>query len=143
MSRTVGKTLLLATLAALVLAMGVYPKPFVDVMHATVADHRQHRPCVGSAPRSNSRNRRFMRLRTTALPIFLVTVIPKRMPLPSFGRVNSTNPARALRRPLLARRKSARLVMTEIMFGLVTKTGSRREPASATARPQRRGLQAS
>jgi NADH-quinone oxidoreductase subunit M len=33
---------LLATVAALVLAMGVYPKPFVDVMHATVADLLAH-----------------------------------------------------------------------------------------------------
>jgi NADH-quinone oxidoreductase subunit M len=33
---------LLAALAALVLAMGVYPKPFVDVMHATVADLLAH-----------------------------------------------------------------------------------------------------
>ncbi len=33
---------LLATLAALVLAMGVYPKPFIDVMHASVADLLAH-----------------------------------------------------------------------------------------------------
>jgi NADH-quinone oxidoreductase subunit M len=33
---------LLATLAALVLAMGVYPKPLVDVMHASVADLLAH-----------------------------------------------------------------------------------------------------
>jgi len=29
---------LLATLAALVLAMGIYPKPFIDVMHASVSE---------------------------------------------------------------------------------------------------------
>jgi NADH-quinone oxidoreductase subunit M len=29
---------LLATLAVLVIAMGVFPKPFIDVMHASVAD---------------------------------------------------------------------------------------------------------
>ena len=33
---------LLATLAALVLAMGVYPKPFIDVMHASVSDLLAH-----------------------------------------------------------------------------------------------------
>jgi NADH-quinone oxidoreductase subunit M len=33
---------MLASLAVLVLAMGVYPKPFVDVMHATVADLLAH-----------------------------------------------------------------------------------------------------
>jgi NADH-quinone oxidoreductase subunit M len=33
---------LLATVAALVLAMGVYPKPFIDVMHASVADLLAH-----------------------------------------------------------------------------------------------------
>jgi len=33
---------LLATLAALVLAMGVYPKPLIDVMHASVADLLAH-----------------------------------------------------------------------------------------------------
>jgi NADH-quinone oxidoreductase subunit M len=33
---------MLASLAALVLAMGVYPKPFVDVMHATVVDLLAH-----------------------------------------------------------------------------------------------------
>jgi NADH-quinone oxidoreductase subunit M len=33
---------LLATVAALVLAMGVYPKPFIDVMHASVADLIAH-----------------------------------------------------------------------------------------------------
>src|SRR5512137_3170469 len=33
---------MLATLAVLVLAMGVYPKPFVDVMHATVVDLLAH-----------------------------------------------------------------------------------------------------
>jgi NADH-quinone oxidoreductase subunit M len=33
---------LLATLAVLVLWLGVYPKPFVDVMHASVADLLAH-----------------------------------------------------------------------------------------------------
>jgi NADH-quinone oxidoreductase subunit M len=33
---------MLASLAVLVLAMGVYPKPFVDVMHATVVDLLAH-----------------------------------------------------------------------------------------------------
>ena len=33
---------LLATVAALVLAMGVYPKPLIDVMHASVADLLAH-----------------------------------------------------------------------------------------------------
>jgi len=33
---------LLATLAALVLAMGIYPKPFIDVMHASVSDLLAH-----------------------------------------------------------------------------------------------------
>jgi NADH-quinone oxidoreductase subunit M len=33
---------LLAVLAALVLAMGVYPKPFIDVMHASVTDLLAH-----------------------------------------------------------------------------------------------------
>jgi len=33
---------LLATLVALVLAMGIYPKPFVDVMHSSVADLLAH-----------------------------------------------------------------------------------------------------
>jgi len=33
---------LLATVAALVLAMGVYPKPFLDVMHASVAELLTH-----------------------------------------------------------------------------------------------------
>ena len=33
---------LLTTVAALVLAMGVYPKPFIDVMHASVADLLAH-----------------------------------------------------------------------------------------------------
>jgi NADH-quinone oxidoreductase subunit M len=33
---------MLATVAALVLAMGVYPKPFLDVMHTTVADLLAH-----------------------------------------------------------------------------------------------------
>jgi NADH-quinone oxidoreductase subunit M len=33
---------LLAVLAALVLAMGVYPKPFTDVMHASVTDLLAH-----------------------------------------------------------------------------------------------------
>jgi NADH-quinone oxidoreductase subunit M len=33
---------LLAVLAALVIGMGVYPKPFVDVMHTSVADLLAH-----------------------------------------------------------------------------------------------------
>ena len=33
---------LLATLAVLVIAMGVFPKPFIDVMHASVADLLEH-----------------------------------------------------------------------------------------------------
>jgi NADH-quinone oxidoreductase subunit M len=33
---------LLALLAVLVIALGVYPKPFVDVMHASVADLLAH-----------------------------------------------------------------------------------------------------
>jgi NADH-quinone oxidoreductase subunit M len=33
---------LLAVLAVLVIAMGVYPKPFVDVMHTSVADLLAH-----------------------------------------------------------------------------------------------------
>jgi NADH-quinone oxidoreductase subunit M len=33
---------LLATVAVLVLALGIYPKPFIDVMHATVADLLEH-----------------------------------------------------------------------------------------------------
>jgi NADH-quinone oxidoreductase subunit M len=33
---------LLATLAVLVLAMGIYPKPFIDVMHASVSDLLAH-----------------------------------------------------------------------------------------------------
>jgi len=33
---------LLATLAVLVLAMGIYPKPLIDVMHASVSDLLAH-----------------------------------------------------------------------------------------------------
>jgi NADH-quinone oxidoreductase subunit M len=33
---------LLATLVAAILALGIYPKPFTDVMHASVADLLTH-----------------------------------------------------------------------------------------------------
>jgi NADH-quinone oxidoreductase subunit M len=33
---------MLAVLAGLVLLMGVYPKPFTDVMHASVANLLEH-----------------------------------------------------------------------------------------------------
>jgi NADH-quinone oxidoreductase subunit M len=33
---------LLATVAAAILVLGIYPKPFTDVMHASVADLLNH-----------------------------------------------------------------------------------------------------
>ena len=54
-------------------------------------------PATGKASRSSARKRRFIRLRTTALPIFLVTVTPNRSPRPPFGCASSTNPGRATR----------------------------------------------
>lgn len=67
-------------------------------------------PSVGRSARARARNRRFMRLRTTALPIFLVTVIPSRMDGSPSSRswTSRTNPGMGARRPRLAARKSAR-----------------------------------
>ena len=62
--------------------------------------------------RSKARNRRFMRLRTTALPIRLVTVMPKRNPAPSLPRASKTKPGLETLMPRLAARNSARWVNT-------------------------------
>lgn len=71
------------------------------------------RPCGPITARANARKRRFIRLRTTALPIFFVTVIPSLIAgFPSFRlRTKSTKPGVATRLAALAARKSDRFLI--------------------------------
>src|SRR5690606_15948763 len=77
-----------------------------------------------------------MRLRTTALPMLLVNVPPVRIPCPWFGLASSTKPARAIRRPRLAARKSARRVITAIAGELSLSSGAELLAATRTAGAQ-------
>ena len=63
-------------------------------------------PSMGRMSRASSRKRRFMRLRTTALPTFLETVMPIRIVASSSSRArtSSTNPGMGARLPALAAR---------------------------------------
>ncbi len=69
-------------------------------------------PPAGRNSRASARKRRFIRLRTTAPPIFLVTVKPMRLAgSPSArSRTSRTKPGAEARRPALAARKSARFL---------------------------------
>ena len=80
-------------------------------------------PCSGRRSRASARKRRFMRLRTTAPPIFFVTVMPSRFTgSPSArSRTNRTKPGMGARFARFAARKSALLL-------IVTKGGSWPEP---------------
>ena len=68
---------------------------------------------IGGAVVRNRMKRRFMRLRTTAPPIFLVTVKPTRIrgSLSLRSRTNRTKPGVLARSPALAARKSARFLI--------------------------------
>jgi len=104
-------------------------------------------PASVNASRASERKRRFMRLRMTALPIFLVTVTPSRMTgsPSSRGRTNRTKPGVAIRRPLFAARKSVRRLIVSIREAVRPKAscgharGARREPCGHRASPSGRG----
>ncbi len=70
-------------------------------------------PPMGRISRATARKRRFMRLRTTAPPIFFVMVKPTRMAgSASFrSRTSRMKPGVDARFPAFAARKSARFVM--------------------------------
>jgi hypothetical protein len=63
-------------------------------------------PASGRMARASSRNRRFIRLRTTAPPTFFETVMPSRIAgsPSSRGRTSRTNPGMGARRPAFAAR---------------------------------------
>ncbi len=81
--------------------------------HCARSAHGPHRECpIRAADRgASARRRRFMRLRTTALPIFLVTVYPICIDgSPSArSRTSRTKPGIGARFPAFAARKSRRI----------------------------------
>jgi hypothetical protein len=70
-------------------------------------------PSFGRISRASARKRRFMRLRITAFPIFLVTVMPSRIVKSASprSRTSRTNPPFAVRLAELAARKSLRALI--------------------------------